>query len=123
MHFKIYFSRLFLNCGYLFCLTCKAMRKTMKEQREKRQRKKHIFNSKKKFGKGTFISDVCKKRLNFGTPPPSSPLSTNIQFLSQQTLLFNVLNWDSTHPPPPSHPLGILGIFLENFSNKINIVT
>ena len=29
----------FFNCGYLFCLTCKNNKKTMKEQRVKRQRK------------------------------------------------------------------------------------
>ena len=29
----------FLNCGYLFCLTCKNNKKTMKEQGLKRQRK------------------------------------------------------------------------------------
>ena len=41
-------SLLFKNCGYLFCLTIK---KTMKEQEVKRQRKakKIIFNSKKEF--------------------------------------------------------------------------
>ena len=35
----------FLNCDYLFCLTCKNNKKIMKEHRAKRQRKKNIFNS------------------------------------------------------------------------------
>ena len=48
--FKKFSLSSFLNCGYLFCLTRKTVKITMKEQREREERKKnkkYIFNSKK----------------------------------------------------------------------------
>ena len=39
------------------------------EERE-RKTKKYEFNSKKDFGKGSFIYDVRKKSLKFGLPSP-----------------------------------------------------
>ena len=103
--FKFDLPRLFLNCDYLFCLICKTLKITIKEQREKRDRKtrKIKFNSKKEFSKGSF-------RLT------SPPISRNIQFWSKHnpswTGLLSVL-----------YPLGNFGIFLENLNNEINIVT
>ena len=70
----------FLNYGYLCCLTCKNNKKTMKEQRVKRQRKttKIIFNSKKEFLRVHSFMTAAKS-LKF-EPPPFSAICINIQF-------------------------------------------
>ena len=70
IYYQIYFSicsssSSFLKIGYLFCLTCETIKITMRKQREKRETKKIILNSKKEFGKGSFIYDVHKKSLKF----------------------------------------------------------
>ena len=45
-----------LNCGYLFCLTFITMKITMKEQREKRERKTKIsYSINKTFGKKKMV--------------------------------------------------------------------
>ena len=60
----------------------------------KRQRK-IIFNSKNNLVSGhSFMRP--QKSLNFGSAPPSSLLSTNIQFWSKHTPLLDVPNWYST---------------------------
>ena len=43
------------------------------ERKEGKKNKIIIFNSKKVFGKGSFIYDVHKKSLNFGAPSPTYP--------------------------------------------------
>ena len=51
--FSIVFS---LNCGYLFCLTFITMKITMKEQREKRERKTKIsYSINKTFGEKKMV--------------------------------------------------------------------
>ena len=56
-----------LNCGYFFCLTCKTMKITVKEQKgeEIKKNKRIIFNSKDKgygvIAKGSFTYDIHKK--------------------------------------------------------------
>ena len=97
--FKFLLPRLFfLNCGYLFCLSCKNNTKTMKEQTVKRQRKKYIFNSKKEFvSVHSFMTST--KSLKFELPAPSSSPCTNIQFWSKPIPLLDVLN-SHANPAP-----------------------
>ena len=50
------------NCDYLFCLTYKTMKTTMKEERKKN--KIIVFNSKKEFGRGhSFIRSAKKSKI------------------------------------------------------------
>ena len=87
---------LFLNCSYLFCLTCKNNKKTMKEQRVNRQRKtkKIIFNSKKEFVRDhSFMTSTKKSK--FRTPTHLFPSIHNhpiLKFWSKQIPLLDVLN-------------------------------
>ena len=86
--FSSLFSLVFsLNCGYLFCLTCRTMKTTIKEQRENSERKK--INSKKIRGH-LFMWFAS---LKFG--PPSLTLFANIKFWSEVTPILNVVNWHS----------------------------
>ena len=93
------FSNLFYlafsqNCDYLFYLTCKTMKITMKEQRVKRQRKEivYIYDVRKNFKKSKFRNPTH--------PLPLSPPSKNIKFWSLHALLPDVFNWHSKSPHP-----------------------
>ena len=106
--FSNLFSFEFLeNCDYLFCLTCKNNKKTMKEQRVRRQRrtKKIIFNGKKEFVRGDSFMTFTK-RSRFRTPTHLFPSIHNhpiLKFWSKQIPLLDVLN---SHSKPVPHTLG-----------------
>ena len=72
------------------------MKNSMKEQRAKRQRKtkKIIFKSKQEFARGHSFTTSAKKS-KFRIIAHFCLLSTNIEILSKQTPLFDVLDWNS----------------------------
>ena len=80
------------------------MKITIKEQREKRERK-----TKKSYS-------IVKKNVVRDHSFMTSAISTSIQFWSKRNPLLDVLNWHSITP-------GNFGIFLKNFNNEIKIVT
>ena len=64
----------FLNCGYLFCLTCKNKKNYERAESEeaKKTKKKTIFNSKKGFVRvRSFMTSAKRLKLN---PNPPFPL-------------------------------------------------
>ena len=107
----------FLNCGDLFCLTWKSMKITIKEQREKTERKtkkkNHIQWQKNNLVRGHSFITSAKKVWKSGSPSPPLPQTSNFG-LSSPTL--DVPNWHWI-------PLGNFEIFLEKVNNEIQIVT
>ena len=66
------------------------------ERKERKKNKIIIFNSKKGFGKGSFIYDVHKK--SFKLWSSLSYLSANFLFWSELSPLLDILNWHSIPP-------------------------
>ena len=98
--FKIVLPHLFLNCDYLFCLTCKSNQKNYEraESEETKKDKKKVFIIKKEFVRvHSFMTSA--ESLKFEPPPPSSPLCINIQFWSKRIPLLYVLNSHSNPVP------------------------
>ena len=86
-------TRATLNCGYLFCLTCKTLKITRRnrERREKEKRKtKPCLIVKKNFVRDHLFM-TSSKNLKFG--PPILPLSITIQFLPEPPPTLDVHNW------------------------------
>ena len=95
------------------------MKINVKEQRERREKENKIIisNSKKEFGKGSFIYDVLKICLKIGplrSPPYPHTSNFGLTLTYSLTSLIGILYH--------SRPV-ISEFFFENLNNEINIVT
>ena len=105
--------RRFLEFRLSFLLNMQTMKITMKEQREKRERKKQTHQI--QYGKGTFIyGEKSAKRSKIRIPHlflylQTFSLSSPHSWISLTDILYFLL--------------GNFGVFLENFDNEINLET
>ena len=89
----------FKNCGYLFCLTCKTMEKTMKEQRVKREINKNNFTqTQKRICYGVNYLWRPQKIYKFRTSTPLFPSTNKHLIVVYANYFLGCLNW---HPITP----------------------
>ena len=79
---KLFSLIFFLNCDYIFCLTCKSNQKNYEraESEETKKDKKNNIHYQKRICKGSFIYDVRRKS-KARTPTPFFPSMHKHQIL------------------------------------------